>query len=96
MVYHTQYHPLIAASAVGLVWCVLRYPNTERCSAIDYTILGICALLGVGSYSGMKDVAAMPDAAGIVWIVAGLSALAMTIMLTVRSRIPHTDGMLQT
>lgn len=96
MVSYTQYHPLIAASAIGLVLCVLRYHNAERSRTIDYSVLGVCILLGVGSYSGMKYVVLMPDVAGIVWMVAGLSALVMTGILTVRRWIPHTNGMLQT
>ena len=96
MVYSVQYHPLIAAGAMGLVWCMLRYHNTGRCRAIDYAVLGVCVLLGVGSYSGIKDVVAMPDVAGVVWMVSGLSALGMTVMLTIRSLMPRTNGMLQT
>ena len=93
MIHHTQYHPLIAASAMGLVWCVLRYYNTAQYRVIDYPVLGVCILLGVGSYSGLKDVLVMIDVVGIVWMVSGLSALAMIIILMMRGRMQHTNGM---
>ena len=96
MAHHAQYHSLMAASAIGLVWCILQYHNTKRCRAIDYVILGACVLLGVGSYSGIKDVVVMPDVAGIIWAISGFSALVMTTILTIRSPTPHTNGMLQT
>lgn len=96
MAYSAQYHPLMAAGTMGLVWCILRYHNTSRYRAIDCVVLGVCVLLGVGSYSGIKDVVAIPDVAGIVLMVSGLSALAMTVMLTMRSLMLRTNGMLQT